>query len=181
MIVITDYSPALIRCRSVTSDMHLMPNKASRGSSRDLNECRRGEDEMEHDLISTSWQLGIRLSDPLKFRFILQPAMAICLAVRGGLKDAKDGKLPYFWALLTGNAAERWAELKNGRKSMGKLIITATVMDAIYQTIADQRVYPGGSSASRVDSGCRAIPTGAGTHKSNRSAFEQYHRASPTC
>jgi len=97
---------------------------------------------MIHDLMTTDWHLGIRLSGPLKFRFILQPGMAIFLAVRGGLKDAKDGKPPYFWALLTGNAAERQAELKNGWKSMGKLFITAAVMDAIYQYIVDRSVYP---------------------------------------
>jgi hypothetical protein len=97
---------------------------------------------MNHNLTTDTWHLGIRLSGPLKFRFILQPGMAIFLAVRGGLKDAKDGKPAYFWALLTGNAAERKAELKDGWKSMGKLFITATVMDAIYQYIVDRRVYP---------------------------------------
>ena len=97
---------------------------------------------MSHDLMSTGWHLGIRLSGPLKFRFILQPGMAIFLAVRGGLKDAKDGKPPYFWALLKGTAAERLAMLKDGWKAIGKLFITATVMDAIYQYIVDRAVYP---------------------------------------
>jgi hypothetical protein len=97
---------------------------------------------MEHDLISTGWHLGIRLSGPLKFRFILQPGMAIFLAVRSGLKDARDGKRPYFWGMLTGNAAERKAELKSGWKSIGKLFIAATVMDAIYQYLVDRWVYP---------------------------------------
>jgi hypothetical protein len=97
---------------------------------------------MLHDLTTMDWHLGIRLSGPLKFRFILQPGMAIFLAVRGGFKDAKDGKPAYFWALLTGNAAERKAEVKSGWKSIGKLIIAATVMDAIYQYLVDRWVYP---------------------------------------
>lgn len=37
---------------------------------------------------------------PLKFRFLLQPAMAIVLAVRSGLKDSREGKPAYFWALF---------------------------------------------------------------------------------
>ena len=94
---------------------------------------------MNHDLMSTGWHLGIRLSGPLKFRFILQPGMAIFLAIRGGLKD---GKPPYFWALLKGTAAERLTMLKDGWKAIGKLFITATVMDAIYQYIVDRAVYP---------------------------------------
>jgi len=97
---------------------------------------------MNHDLATESWHLGIRLSGPLKFRFILQPGMAIFLAVRSGLKDVKDGKPAYFWALLTGNAAEREAMLKDGWKSMGKLFIAAIVMDLIYQYIVDRWVYP---------------------------------------
>jgi len=97
---------------------------------------------MIREFLKTDWHLGIRLSGPLKFRFILQPGMAIFLAVRGGLKDAKEGKPAYFWALLTGNAAERLAELKSGWKSIGKLLITATVMDAVYQYLVDRWVYP---------------------------------------
>ncbi len=97
---------------------------------------------MIHDLIDTSWHLGIRLDGPLKFRCVLQPAMAIFLAVRAGLQDAKAGRPAYFWTLLTGNAAERLAELKDGWKSVGKLLITATVMDMIYQYIIERRIHP---------------------------------------
>jgi len=104
--------------------------------------AREKKTEMIHDLMTTEWHLGIRLSGPLKFRFILQPGMAIFLAVRSGLKDARDGKPPYFWAMLTGTAEERRAMLKDGWKSMGKLLITATVMDAIYQYIVTRWVYP---------------------------------------
>ncbi len=89
----------------------------------------------------TDWHLGIRLSGPLKFRCILQPGMAIFLAVRSGLNDAKEGNPPYFWGMLKATAAERLAMLKDGWTSMGKLFVTATVMDAIYQYIVERRVY----------------------------------------
>ena len=42
-----------------------------------------------------------RVSGPMHFRFILQPVMATLFAVIAGLKDAKAGKSPYFWALFT--------------------------------------------------------------------------------
>ncbi len=96
---------------------------------------------MEHQL-GRVWYLGIRISGPMKFRLILQPAMAIFLAVRSGLKDARDGKPPYFWTMLT-QAGERSAMLKDGWKSVGRVFVLAIVMDAIYQYIVQRWVYPG--------------------------------------
>ena len=43
-------------------------------------------------------QLVARVSGPMKFRLVLQPAMAAFLAIRSGLADAKAGRPPYFWA-----------------------------------------------------------------------------------
>jgi hypothetical protein len=40
-----------------------------------------------------------RVSRPMQFRLVLQPVMAAILAIVAGLKDAKAGKSPYFWAL----------------------------------------------------------------------------------
>lgn len=39
-----------------------------------------------------------RVSGPMRFRLILQPVMAVIFAIRAGLKDAKEGRPPYFWA-----------------------------------------------------------------------------------
>ena len=78
----------------------------------------------------------------MKFRLVLQPAMALFLAIRSGLKDAREGKPPYFWALFT-DAGERRAMLKDGWKSVGKVFVLAIVLDAIYQFIVQRWVYPG--------------------------------------
>jgi hypothetical protein len=88
---------------------------------------------MIHDLLTTDWHLGIRLSGPLNFRFILQPGMAIFLVVRASLKDAKAGKPAYFWAPPNGESGGTPAELKEGWKSMGKLFITASDRSAFKQ------------------------------------------------
>jgi hypothetical protein len=71
----------------------------------------------------------------------MQPAMAIFLACRSELKDARDGKPPYFWAMLSATPAERLAMLKDGWKSVGSLFLIATVMDGIYQFIVRRWVY----------------------------------------
>ncbi len=81
------------------------------------------------------------LDAPMKFRLILQPVMAVIAAVRSGLKDAKSGKPPYFWALFT-DSAHRAAMLRDGWKSIGRVFILGIVMDVIYQIIVFRRFYP---------------------------------------
>jgi hypothetical protein len=83
-----------------------------------------------------------RVSGPLKFRIILQPVMASIFAVVSGLKDAKAGKPPYFWGLLT-DSGHRREMLKDGWKSVGRVFLLAIVMDVVYQLIELHFVYPG--------------------------------------
>ena len=69
--------------------------------------------------------------------------VAIFLAIREGLKDARQGKPPYLWACLT-DQGEREAMLEQGWKSIGKVFILAFVLDIIYQLIEHRwTVYPG--------------------------------------
>jgi hypothetical protein len=97
---------------------------------------------MEH-LIARIWEnLGLRVSGPLKFRLVMQPLMALFLATRSGLRDARGGKPPYFWALFT-DAMERRAMLKDGWKSVGRLFILALALDVVYQFIVRRSIYPG--------------------------------------
>lgn len=97
---------------------------------------------MGHILMRVWLSLGPRISGPMKFRLVLQPAMALFSAIRSGLKDAREGKPPYFWALFT-HAGERRAMVKDGWKSVGKVFVLAIVLDAIYQFIVQRWVYPG--------------------------------------
>ena len=83
-----------------------------------------------------------RPTGPMKFRFVLQPAMAIFFAVRGGLNDAREGKPPYFWGLFT-DPAQRDEMLRDGWKAVGKIFILAIVLDCIYQIIVLRWIYPG--------------------------------------
>ena len=83
-----------------------------------------------------------RVSGPMKFRIILQPVMASIFAILAGLKDAKAGKSPYSWALLT-DPANRADMLKDGWKSVGKVFLLAMALDVVYQIIVLHTVYPG--------------------------------------
>jgi len=77
----------------------------------------------------------------MQFRLILQPVMAAIFAVRSGLKDAKQGKPPYFWAMFT-NPENRREMFRDGWKSVGRVFLLGIVMDAIYQFIALKKFYP---------------------------------------
>jgi hypothetical protein len=87
-------------------------------------------------------QLIARVSGPMKFRLVLQPCMAAFFAIRAGLADAKAGKPPYFWGLLS-DQGQRVGMLKDGWKSVGRVFILALVLDAVYQIIVMRFVYPG--------------------------------------
>jgi hypothetical protein len=83
-----------------------------------------------------------RVTGPMKFRLVLQPLMASFFAIRAGLADAKAGKTPFFWCLLT-DPAQRDDMLKDGWKSVGKVFLLAIVLDVVYQIIVERFVYPG--------------------------------------
>jgi hypothetical protein len=85
--------------------------------------------------------LSLRVTGPM-FRLLLQPVMASIFAIMSGLKDARAGNPPYFWALLT-EPAHRAAMLRDGWKSVGKVFVLAIVLDVVYQIIVQRFVYPG--------------------------------------
>ena len=96
---------------------------------------------MEDMLIRFMSDMVARVSGPMKFRLVLQPAMAAFFAIRSGLADAREGRPPYFWALLSGSAP-REAMLESGWKSVGRVFILAVVLDVVYQLYVLRFVYP---------------------------------------
>jgi hypothetical protein len=97
---------------------------------------------MDNMWIRLGSQLLARVSGPMKFRLVLQPCMAAFFAIRAGLADARAGKSPYFWCLLT-DPGQRSEMIKDGWKSVGRVFILALVLDAAYQIIVLHFVYPG--------------------------------------
>jgi hypothetical protein len=97
---------------------------------------------MDHMWARVASQLIARVSGPMKFRLVLQPAMAAFFAIRSGMADARAGKPPYFWGLLS-DSGQRDSMLKDGWKSVGRVFILALVLDVVYQIIELHFVYVG--------------------------------------
>jgi len=97
---------------------------------------------MDHIWERVGSQLLARVSGPMKFRLVLQPAMAAFFAIRAGLADARAGKTPYFWCLLS-DPGQRVEMIKDGWKSVGRVFLLALALDAVYQMIELHFVYPG--------------------------------------
>lgn len=96
---------------------------------------------MEELLHRISEDLVARVTGPLKFRLILQPSMAAFFAIRAGLKDAKEGRSPHFWALLS-QPANRNFLLRETWKQVGSVFIFAIAIDAVYQYWQLRWFYP---------------------------------------
>jgi len=77
----------------------------------------------------------------MTFRFFLQPIMATIAALLDGLKDARTGRAPYLWTILT-NPAKRGGRLREGVISTARVLLLGLVMDAIYQFIVFDTFHP---------------------------------------
>ncbi len=97
---------------------------------------------MEEFITRVLTGLSDRVGGPMTFRIILQPLMAGLLALRAGLKDAREGRPPYFWTILT-DSTQRAALVREGWKAVARVFVLAIVMDVIYQWIVRRWIYPG--------------------------------------
>ena len=95
------------------------------------------------EFLARVWENLIgRVGGPMTFRLILQPTVAGFLAIRAGLKDAREGRPAYFWAIFT-DPGQRRALLREGWKAVAKVFCMALLIDVIYQWIVQRWVYPG--------------------------------------
>jgi hypothetical protein len=97
---------------------------------------------MEEFITRVLTGLSDRVGGPMTFRIILQPLMAGLLALRAGIKDAREGRPPYFWTILT-DSTQRMALVREGWRSVARVFVLAIVMDIIYQLIVRRWIYPG--------------------------------------
>jgi hypothetical protein len=95
------------------------------------------------DVFTRVWNdLVGRLTGPMQFRTILQPATAMFFATLDGLKDAREGRPAYLWTIFI-DRAERGRLLREGWKRVLRVTILAVIIDAIYQLIVFGWIYPG--------------------------------------
>jgi hypothetical protein len=83
-----------------------------------------------------------RLAGAGRFRFLLQPAMAAALGITAGRSDARAGRRPYLYALLSGGT-DRGALLESAVESIAPLLLMGILVDALCQWILLGASYPG--------------------------------------
>jgi hypothetical protein len=89
------------------------------------------------------WEMLIgREHGPLAFRIIVQPTVAALLAIRAGLRDARDGRSAYGWTVTT-DSAQRRQLIREGWGDVGRVFIAAVLIDVIYELIVFRWIYPG--------------------------------------
>jgi hypothetical protein len=87
-------------------------------------------------------ELPRRFTGPGRIRFLLQPAIATLLGVRGGLADAREGGRPYLHGLLLGSANRREL-LRSGLAAIRNLLAMGIILDLVFQLILYRSVHPG--------------------------------------
>ena len=86
--------------------------------------------------------LANRISGPLSLRLLLQPGVAAFLAVRAGMRHARERRPPYFQTLWT-NRSQRGRLLREGLSDVAKVLGLAVALDAVYQLLVLHWIYPG--------------------------------------
>jgi hypothetical protein len=95
------------------------------------------------ELLMRVWDMLIgREHGPLAFRVIIQPTVAALIAIRAGLRDARQGRPAYGWGVAT-NPAERSELIRQGWHDVGRLFAVAVIIDLIYELIVFRWIYPG--------------------------------------
>jgi len=98
---------------------------------------------LSSEVLGRIWRdVAERPGGPMTFRFVLQPAMAALAAFHDGAKDARLGRSPYLWTLLT-DRNETTGRLREGVIATGRVILLGLVMDGIYQAVVLKTFYPG--------------------------------------
>jgi hypothetical protein len=82
-----------------------------------------------------------RVDGPMRFRLVLQPLMAVLLALRDGRKDAHAGRVPYDWDMLT-HPTHRRALLRDGWRGVSRVFILAFALDLVYEFIVLRDFFP---------------------------------------
>jgi hypothetical protein len=94
------------------------------------------------EMLTHLWKVLVgQLHGPLSFRLIVQPSVAVILAIRAGLRDARAGRRPYYWTILM-DLDHRKDLLLESWKDVCKVFVVAVALDAICQLIVFSRLYP---------------------------------------
>jgi hypothetical protein len=100
-------------------------------------------------------QLLGRAGGPLHFRLFVMPLVVTFLAVRAGLKGAREGQPPFLWTILS-SSKERRGLIRSAVKDVGRIFIVAVVLDTTYQLVVLRAFYP--VQLLIIAVGCAVLP-----------------------
>jgi hypothetical protein len=83
-----------------------------------------------------------RLHGPGRLRFIVQPAVAVALGMRDGMKDARAGNPPFLWDLFF-RSGNRPHLMRSALASVRDLVAVAILLDVAAQFLIFRMVHPG--------------------------------------
>lgn len=86
-----------------------------------------------------------RAEGPMRIRLVLQPITAALFAVRSGVRDAREGRRPYLWAVIlaTSDRKDRREMIRHGWRDVGRVFVLAIGIDLIYQATVLHHFRPG--------------------------------------
>lgn len=99
-------------------------------------------DSLIEMLMTRAEHLLQRVDGPLHFRLLIMPLVVTYLAVRAGMRDAREGQPPFFRTVLS-NSVERSRLIRSALEDVGKVLIVATVLDTAYQLAVLRTFYFG--------------------------------------
>jgi hypothetical protein len=117
-----------------------------------------------------------RLTGPGRFRFVLQPLMAIPLGIRSGRDDARTGQLPFLSAVLL-HPLRRRDLLKSAFQVIVNVVLVGILMDSLFQWVLFGTSYPG--AALVVGPVLIALPYAVARSLSNRIVRSRNGSAAP--
>ncbi len=83
-----------------------------------------------------------RLFGPGRFRFLLQPAVAVALGIAAGRRDRREGRPPYLRRLLVGGE-ERAHLVRSAWFDIANLVLAGVLVDSVCQWLILGVSYPG--------------------------------------
>ena len=94
------------------------------------------------DELARLWQNTLdRPSGRFDFRFILQPLMAAFAAFRDGIADARSGRAPFLWTVVT-DPAQRRGRLTEAVLATARIVLLGLAIDTAYQLYTFDSFHP---------------------------------------
>jgi hypothetical protein len=81
-----------------------------------------------------------RLDGPMHIRCIVQPAVAVWLAARAGLRDARRGREPFLRDVCS-SPERRRERLRDAWRDVRQVFLVSVALDAVYQLIVHRGVF----------------------------------------